>query len=160
MHLYTHFSSWPNRKKMKQKSLGILCDLLTIPCGVVITKNYAYKVPWILSVIPSMRGDYGLQSWLLWCSGTGSYSFSSLFPWTGAWPLSASGWFFSNASFSLFLNYSCKQNLTAFPSWVFLGHQAKCHTRKALYNWHTQPCSNHMLYHYDLFMDSKTAHSL
>ena len=89
--------------KNEAEEPGSLCDLLTIPCGVVLTEKHAYKVP------PNSI-SHSEHERRLWSAelisvmlSTGTYYFSSLFPWTGAVTSLPFGWFFSNASFSLFL---------------------------------------------------------
>ena len=124
-----------------------------------INRETCIKFHWILSVIPSMRGDYGLQSWFLWCSvqaPTISHHCSPgleqrlLCLLAGSFPMHP-----SHFSWILFL----PNRSDCLSSWVFLGHQAKCHTHAKLFiiYTHPQPYSHHMLYHYDLyFMESKT----
>lgn len=154
---YYHFSSWPNRKNEAEEP-GSLRDLLSNPMWSGINRETWYKVHWILSVIPSMREIMVCRAISMMLS-TGTYYFVIVpLDWSSDLSLPL-GWFFSmhpsHFSWILFL----PNRSDCLPSWVFLGHQAKCHTHAKLFiiDTYPQPCSNHMLYHYDLyFMDSKT----
>lgn len=160
----THFSSWPNRKKWSRRAQGSSCDLFTIPCGVVLTERHEKFHSWILSAIPSRerrimvcRADpcdaqyrhllfliivpSGLEQWPL-CLLAGSFP---MHPSTFSWIL-----FLPNRSDCL-------------PSWVFLGHQAKCHTHVKLFELVNIPlCHTPNLYASSLWLicGFKSQHSL
>ena len=145
--------------KNEAEEPGSLCGLLTIPCGVVLTEKHAYKVPPNSISHSEHERRLRLQSWFLWCSVQAPTISHHCSPGLGQWPLCLLAGSFpmhpSHFSWKLLL----PNKSDCFPSRVFQGHQAKCHTDAKLFitDARPQPYSHHTLYHHDIyFMESKT----